>query len=101
MGNVVKHGGINNRPRIQLSNDEDDWVWLSDDELENAPNDTGTYEGFEMCGKPSFDSEKLNKWCARECERSYKLDLDQEIILDDFNKRIYNIPSLHRESEEK
>lgn len=65
--------GINNRPKIFLSeNNPDDYIFLSDEELKNknlsAPLNPGTYEGGEC--KPIMPNAKFNKWCARECERS-------------------------------
>lgn len=81
-----KAWGINNRPKEQLNeNDEDDFVWLSDDELGIAPNDPGTYEGG--YAKPINKINIPNKWCVRECERCCK---NNSII--DFTKRVYNIP---------
>jgi hypothetical protein len=89
-GNCNKAWGINSRPKNQLSEeDEDDYEWLSDNELKFAPQNPGTYEGDHA--KPIITDEKLNKWCARECERSSIFKLDEPIILDDFNKRIPNI----------
>lgn len=63
-----KAWGINTRPKRMLGEDEDDYVFLADDELGEAPTNPGTYEGPD--GKPGPDDERLNKWCARECERS-------------------------------
>jgi len=89
-----KAWGMNSRPKEYFDeNNEDDYTYLSDDELGEAPIDPGTYEGFEMAGKPETKEERLNKWCVRECERSYRGELPIE--LKDFSKRIYNIPSLH------
>ncbi len=89
-GNCSKAWGINNRPTIQIDeNNEDDYAYLSDDELGIAPEDMGTYECND--GKPIYNEEKLNKWCYRECERSKRFELNEEIILDDFSKRVYNI----------
>lgn len=91
-----KAWGINNRPRIQLDeNNEDDYVWLADNELGEAPDDPGIYEGFEMCGKPQSKEERLNKWCCRECERHFinkPGEYDKPIVLRNFSERIYNIP---------
>jgi len=89
--NCKKAWGISNRPKNQLSNDEDDYEYLSDDELGKAPVDPGTYEG--EFGKPCLKSERLNKWCARECERSDMVEIDKidSIKLIDFSKRIKNI----------
>jgi len=86
-----KSWGLNNRPKIQISDDEDDIAWLSDDELDNAPIDPKTYEGD--CAKPTCDEEKLNKWCVRECERcemSAIGEFDKPLILTSWNKRLYN-----------
>jgi hypothetical protein len=69
-GNCAKAWGINNRPRIIIDEDEDDYIWLADDAVGIAPDDPGTYEGLEACGKPQEPADRLNKWCARECERS-------------------------------
>ena len=66
-GNCRKAWGINNRPRVQLSDDPDDFEYLADDELGDAPVDPGTYEG--MSAKPLSVAEFPNKWCVRECER--------------------------------
>lgn len=64
-----KAWGINNRPRVEHDPDDpDDISFKSDDELGEAPDDPGTYEGGE--GKPQTDEQRHNKWCLRECERS-------------------------------
>lgn len=92
-GKCEKAWGSNNRTKRQLSDDEDNWVWLSDNELGLAPRETETYEGGE--GKPRNRTEKLNKWCVRECERCYMSnpnEFDKSIVLKDFDERIYNIP---------
>jgi hypothetical protein len=84
----TKAWGINNRPRVRLSEDPDDYAFLSDDELDVAPEDPGTYEGRDA--KPQIPSERLNKWCARECERSIMLEPLEEGALPDFSKRVRN-----------
>ena len=57
--------GINSRPTIE---DNGLTYYIADGEQE-APRNPGTEEGG--CIKPDGpDSLKLNKWCARECERS-------------------------------
>ena len=87
-----KAWGINNRPRIQLSDNEDDTCYLSDDELGKAPADPGTYEGGHA--KPACAEEMMNKWCVRECERSSMSnpgECDKELVLCDFSKRVYNL----------
>lgn len=55
-----KAWGMNSRPRI-------DEKYCSDDELEEAPIDPGTYEKGHA--KPSDKFDMLNIWCVRECER--------------------------------
>ena len=89
-GNCGKAWGINNRPRVQLSTDPDDYAFLADGELGDAPTDPGTYEGRD--GKPQ-GRDYLNKWCARECERSAIADQWQLVELRDFSRRLYNLPS--------
>ena len=86
-GLCEKAYGINNRPKVSLSEDEDDFAWLSDGELVDAPIDPGTYEGG--CAKPTDPSGK-NKWCARECERSVVADPGHPITLPDFSRRCFN-----------
>jgi hypothetical protein len=84
-GRCDKAWGMNTRPKLfympdglraldpgEEAEDLDDYVYEGDDRLGAAPVDPGTYEGGE--GKPSGvpldDSSRMNKWCARECERS-------------------------------
>lgn len=91
-GKCEKAWGINSRPRVQITNDDDDYAFLSDEELGIAPEFPGTYEGNDR--KPLPNEEKLNKWCCRECERckmSMPGKYDQPLILKNFNERVYNI----------
>lgn len=83
-GKCNKAWGINKRKRVQISEHDDDFAFFADDELDIAPDDPGTYEGGH--GK---DPLSLNKWCTRECERSYLTGYQQP----DLTKRLYNIPS--------
>jgi len=83
-----KAWGINGRPQKQLSEDENDYEWLADNELPEAPQDPGTYEGGHA--KPIYFGDRLNKWCARECERSEKIEWNTEFQLPDFSKRYAN-----------
>lgn len=82
-----------------LSDDPDDYAYLADDEVGTAPIDPGTYEGGHA--KPLPDSEKMNKWCVRECERSTlygrieRAKKQQPKILPDFSKRLFNQPWKH------
>lgn len=87
-----KAWGINNRPSLQLSDDEDDIVWLSDEELGEAPTDPGTYEGGDA--KPLSPDHFPNRWCVRECERCEKSNPDEHglpLVLKDWSKRVFNI----------
>jgi hypothetical protein len=91
-----KAWGIALRPKEQLSDAVDDVVFLSDDELGDAPENPQTWEGDD--GKPTCDSEKMNKWCARQCERCVMTEYckpDEPLKLKDWSHRRYNIPSKH------
>ena len=84
-----KAWGINGRPRVQISVEEDDYAFLADHELGMAPVNPGTYEGGH--GKPQEESQRLNKWCARECERSCFTHDGNLMEIPDFDERVYNI----------
>jgi hypothetical protein len=84
-----KAWGNNRRPKVQLSDDVDDYVFLSDDELGEAPVNPGTAEGWDM--KPVNPGARLNRWCCRECERSIMVDPIADFKLPDFGKRQYNM----------
>ena len=92
-GKCHKAWGINNRPSLQLSNDCDDVLYLSDDECGEAPAHPGTWEGAHT--KPTCESEYLNKWCARECERSVIVedypDSPVNIIELGFDRAVFNM----------
>ena len=90
-GKCHKAWGLSSRPQNQLSEDDDDFEWLSDLELGEAPLDPGSYEGG--CAKPLPDEEKLNKWCARECERSVMVKTNEFAKFDNFDKRLANLKS--------
>ena len=93
-----KAWGLSARPRVQLSDDEDDCCWLADGELGEAPADPGTYEGGH--GKPYSPVDAPNKWCVRECERckmSERGKYDEPLRLEDWSKRVYNQPYKHPE----
>ena len=90
-GRCSKAWGINNRPKVHLSEDEDDYAFLADDELGDAPVDPGTYEGGQ--GKPRSVGEFPNKWCIRECERcniSLRGMSDQQLPVRTFDARVFN-----------
>ena len=93
-GRCDKAWGMNGRPKLfwqeeegeekprplkegEEPRDEDDYVYVKDSELGIAPGPgetVGISEGGHM--KPSAsplreeEGERMNKWCARECERS-------------------------------
>lgn len=95
-GRCDKAWGISGRPNIQLSDDEDDIAYLSDDELETAPGpmQTDTLEEgghAKPSAEPLTDPSLMNKWCARQCERSHIFDGR----VHDFSKRVYNMPWRH------
>ena len=90
-GKCNKAWGINNRPKNQLSDDEDDYEFLADSELGDAPADPGTYEGGHA--KPTAISQFPNKWCVRECERcnmSSVGESDEPLEVFDFSERRKN-----------
>ncbi len=90
-GKCEKAWGINNRPKHALDiNNEDDYVYLSDNELGMASEFPGTSEGGQV--KPLNKEDRLNKWCCRECERSSICKDGENIVFKDFSVRVYNIP---------
>jgi hypothetical protein len=87
-GRCDKAWGINGRPRRELSDHPDDYVYIGDDDLGTAPSPDKTVVVSEGShGKPSAvalieaDSERMNKWCARQCERS-KLFKPHQLLLE-------------------
>jgi hypothetical protein len=89
--------GMNSRPKKQLSDNEDDYVYLSDAEAGPAPADPGTYEGFD--GKPTTPDEFPNRWCVRQCERcvmSMPGMYREPLPLHDFDNPKPNIPRKSR-----
>ena len=83
-------GGSPRRPLVVLSDSVDDFAWLSDEELGTAPTYPGSFEGAD--GKPvDYDDPlRLNRWCARECERSVILRAGP-LVLPDFTRRVANV----------
>lgn len=93
-------------PRAELDagvGNPDDYCFLADDELGDAPDDPGTYEGGH--GKPRIPPEQrtpdmINKWCVRECERmrmSFPGEYDLPLDPPHLSHRLYNIAP-HRRS---
>lgn len=116
-GKCSKAWGMNSRPKVRLSGDPDDfdydtdpdgwqraaddYAYLADGELGEAPECPGTWEGSD--GKPvgATGPKDFNKWCIRECERNVMSHLgehDRPLPLPDFSRRVYNMPSLHPEA---
>jgi hypothetical protein len=85
VGGDPNEEGISEREMFRR---EDDWAQLADHELGEAPVDNGWYEGDHA--KPTSPDERLNKWCARQCERSVLVDVGKPIELPDFNHRFFN-----------
>lgn len=95
-GKCHKAWGANNRPRIAFD-DEDNYAYLPDDDVLEAPIDPGTYEGTD--GKPRTPEPRLNKWCARECERSVITEVGKPIVLREFSTLVFNEPWKHEEGK--
>lgn len=98
-GQCQKAWGINNRPRIMLSDNENDYAYLPDHELMEAPSDPATYEGG--CAKPNDSSEFPTKWCVRECERcamSKPYEYEKPLAIKRFDDLVYNIPRTDNEN---
>lgn len=106
-----KAWGINNRPRVYVdigekvfglddesiypdddTTDPDNYAYCSDDELPEAPEHPGTWEGNDK--KPVNKVGIPNRWCIRECERccvSEPGDYEKPLQLKDFSIRRKNI----------
>jgi len=96
-----KAWGVCNRPKIELDkSNPDDYAFLSDKELEEAPQNPGTYEGGQ--GKPTSQEEKPNKWCVRQCERGDYFKPSETIKVKDFSYRVFNIKRLfYKKAQER
>lgn len=91
-GNCKKAWGSSTRPKIQISNNINDYAFLADNELGIAPVDPETYEG--ECSKPDSSNSFPNKWCVRECERcsiSMPGEFASPLELKCFDKRVFNL----------
>jgi hypothetical protein len=88
MENAIKHGALIVDLKNYFQKKMKIIIFLADDELGMAPIDPGTYEGGH--GKPENKNERLNKWCARECERSIIVEVNQPLELKNYSKRVYN-----------
>lgn len=94
-GRCDKAWGISGRARVRLSEDVDDYVYVPDSALGSAEYPQ-TWEGLAMEGRPSdeplADAERMNRWCARECERSGIYKLDEPLVLRDMENPRPNMP---------
>lgn len=108
-GRCDKAWGINLRPRLYFQEsllvprtlasgerprNPDDHVYVSDALLGTAPEDPGTYEGGhgKPSGVPLSDSSRMNKWCARECERSALVEPTEPLVAPDLVRPRPNDP---------
>lgn len=98
-GRCDKAWGIQARPRKKLSADEDDYVYKPDSALGRAPAPGKTAilsEGGDI--KPSAsalgenDGDRMNRWCARQCERCERCKPEEPIKLRDMEHPEPNIP---------
>ena len=92
-GKCNKAWGVMCRPSVDLDGkDEDNNYMLGDDDLDDAPQDPGTYEGGH--GKPynAVSGDDMNKWCFRQCERCVVCKVGEELELKDWSKKQYNQP---------
>lgn len=95
-----KAWGVNGRPRVQLSDNEDDHAYLPDQDLGEAPIDPGTYEGEHA--KPRSPDEFPNKWCCRTCERANMSAPGEHLLslkVRKFDRLRYNFAWREREAE--
>lgn len=86
-GQCNKAWGLNSRPKDRHDHGMLAGVLMykSDSEAGDAPLDPGTEEGGDS--KPTSPNERLNKWCARECERSTLSGVNEEFVIPDWSTR--------------
>jgi hypothetical protein len=117
--NCRKAWGINLRPRVyfdrsgrvlgfeslwhkvrvpKAEEDLDNFAYVPDHLLADAPADPGSYEGGQ--GKPPADyppcEDKLNKWCVRECERNQITECGKPegpLVLPRYDDFRFNMPA--------
>ena len=96
-GRCDKAWGINGRARVLLSTKDDDHVLVPDSALGAAPppgQTVGVAEGNDCkpSAVPLTDGGRMNKWCARECERGGIYKLSEPLSLRDLENPRTNIP---------
>lgn len=92
-GKCHKAWGINSRPSVQLSDDVDDYAYLADAELGDAPETSGIREGGDDKPVSAKGPDDINRWCVRECERAWMSEPgrpDAPPDLPDYSARHYN-----------
>lgn len=106
-GNCSKAWGMNSRPKVLVQtpgyrgDPQDDYAYLADSELGEAPVDPGTYEGGQAKPIDAKGPNDINKWCVRECERNEMTHpgKSHEVPeLPDFSVRVYNVYPRRRDS---
>jgi hypothetical protein len=86
---------------VQIGDHVDDYAYLADDELDEAPVDPGTYEGNHAKPIDAKGPDDINKWCVRECERGWMSPPgrpDAVPDLPDFSARFYNVAPHRRDT---
>lgn len=95
-----KAWGRNNRPTFPTRTDlrrapnPDDYAYLADDELGDAPLDPGTSENGDRKPREVQGTDDINQWCVGECERAWINPVghpDATPELPDFSVRLFNI----------
>lgn len=79
--NCAQAWGLNSRPTFEVEGRK---FWIKDGE-QISPNNPGTEEGGHVKPAGGQDHYKLNKWCARECERSVIVHCGESFILPDWS----------------
>lgn len=99
----TKAWGNNARPRRPIAEDEhciqrtivgsyyaeDFWEMLPDQELGEAPEKPGSYEGIDTKPLPPVDSH--NRWCVRECERCQTYSPEEPMYIHNFDLPVPNV----------
>lgn len=99
-GRCDKAWGIHERPRVILSEQYDDFAWLADCELGEAPADPGTREGPDGKPRAATGPADMNRWCVRECERAARSrpgQHDAQLFPPDLSRRFYNLKPHRRD----
>ena len=73
-GRCDKAWGVDDRPTNRLGSDHNDFEWLADGELGQAPIDPGSLSSDNGVRKPLLvrGPDDVNEWCVDRCERMAK-----------------------------